>query len=204
MRPAEERHRHAYEVSLPLIETALAQKAKLDATEFREFAVRGLIEAGIDDAAKDIKAVMRLYREHGVRQNGEMTRIWFGKDVPKNGKERWSVTTAMHVDDERAVVSLARELSADRSGALSHDALERASQAFLASHPKVNPNSDQWKAQRQVIEQLGSWRPVRRGDRRGGGRQDDAHVADRGRDAGRWASGLRHSARLEAGRGTAG
>jgi hypothetical protein len=156
LRPAEERHRHAYEVSLPLIETALAQKAKLDATEFREFAVRGLIEAGIDDAAKDIKAVMRLYREHGVRQNGEMTRIWFGKDVPRNGKERWSVTTAMHVDDERAVVSLAKELSADRSGALSHDALESASQAFLASHPKVNLNSDQWKAQRQVIEQLGS------------------------------------------------
>ena len=26
--------------------------------------------------------------------------------------------------------------------------------AFLASHPKVDPNSDQWKAQRQVIEQL--------------------------------------------------
>ena len=54
------------------------------------------------------------------------------------------------------VVSLAQELSADRSGALSHDALERASQAFLASHPKVDPNSDQWKAQRQVIEQLGT------------------------------------------------
>ena len=41
-------------------------------------------------------------------------------------------------------------------GALSHDSLERASQAFLASHPKIDPNSDQWKAQRQVIEQLGS------------------------------------------------
>ena len=156
LRSAAERHRHAYEVSLPLIETALAHKAKLDASEFREFAVRGLIEAGIDDAATDIKAVMRLYREHGVRQDGEMTRIWFGKDVPKNGKERWSVTTAMHLDDERVVVSLAKELSADRSGALSHDAIERAAQAFLASHPKVNPDSDQWKAQRQVIEQLGA------------------------------------------------
>ena len=53
-------------------------------------------------------------------RDGEMTRIWFGKDVPKNGKERWSVTTAMHVDEERQVVSLARNSAADRSGALSH------------------------------------------------------------------------------------
>ena len=145
--------------------------------------MRGLIEAGIDDAAKDIKAVMQLYREHGVRQDGEMTRIWFGKDVPKNGKERWSVTTAMHLDDERAVVSLAKELSADRSGALSHDAIERASQAFLASHPKVNPRQRSVESPAPGHRTAWCWRPVGRGDRRGGSRQDHPHVADRGRDA---------------------
>jgi hypothetical protein len=156
LRPEAERHRHAYEVSLPLIEEALGHRAKLDASEFREFAVRGLVEAGIGDAAKDIKAVMQMYRIHGVRQAGEMTHIWFGLDVPKNGKERWSVTTAMHADEERQVVSLARHAAGDRSRSLSHDSLERASQAYLASHPKIDPNSEQWKAQRQVIEQLGT------------------------------------------------
>jgi hypothetical protein len=157
LRPEVERHRVAYEVSLPLIEEALAGKAKLAAADFRGFATRGLIEAGIgDDPGRDIKAVMRLYREHGVRQNGEMTHILFGKDVPVRGKDRWSVTTAMHVDDERTVVGLAKRFAADRSDALSHDALERAAQAYLASNPKIEPNGAQWIKQREVIERLGT------------------------------------------------
>lgn len=157
LRPAEERYRHAYEVSLPLIEEALAQRAKLGAAAFREFAARGLIEAGIsNDPGRDIKAVMRLYREHGVRQNGEMTRIVFGKDVPLRGKDRWSVTTVMHLDEEQRVIDLARKFAADRSGSLLHDALERASQAFLAKHPEIDPAKPQWIKQREVIEQAGT------------------------------------------------
>jgi hypothetical protein len=157
LRPAAERHRHAYEVSLPPIEDALSQKAKLSADDMREFATRGLVEAGIsNDPGRDIKAVMRLYREHGVRQNGEMTDIVFGKDVPVRGKDRWSVTTGMHIDDERTVVDLARKYSNDYSGALSHDALERASDVFLASHPEIDRNGVQWIKQRQVIEQAGT------------------------------------------------
>jgi hypothetical protein len=59
LRPATERHRHAYEVSLPLIAAALAQRAKLSAAEFREFATRGLIEAGIgNDPGRDIKQLV--------------------------------------------------------------------------------------------------------------------------------------------------
>jgi hypothetical protein len=157
LRSAVERHRLAYEVSLPLIEQALAQKAKLDATEFREFATRGLIEAGIsDDPTSDIKAVMRMYREHGVRQNGEMTRIEFGKDVPVRGKERWSVTTAMHLHEEQTVIDLACKFGTDRSGALPHDALERAAGVFLASHPEIDPTKPQWIKQREVIERAGT------------------------------------------------
>src|SRR6202000_2538217 len=84
----EMRHQRAYESSLPLIEKALGQNAKLSAEDFRTFAVRGLVAAGIgSDPAADIKSVMRLYREHGVRQDGEMTPIAFGKDVPVRGKE---------------------------------------------------------------------------------------------------------------------
>ena len=157
LRPEAERHRRAYEVSLPLIEEALSKKAKLGAGEFREFAARGFIEAGIgDDPARDIKAVMRMYREHGVRQNGEMTRILIGKDVPVRGKDRWSVTTAMHIDEERLVVGLAAKFGNDLSGALTPAALERASKAFLVSHPKIDPNGAQWLKQREVIERAGT------------------------------------------------
>lgn len=157
LRPDAERHRHAYEISLPLIEEALSKKAKLGAGEFREFATRGFIEAGIgDDPERDIKAVMRMYRQHGVRQNGGMTRILIGKDVPVRGKDRWSVTTAMHIEDEQLVVRLAGRFGSDLSGSLSHAALERASQAFLASHPKIDPDGAQWIRQREVIERAGT------------------------------------------------
>ena len=157
LRPDAERLRHAYEVSLPLIEDALSKRAKLSAGEFREFATRGLIEAGIgDDPGADIKAVMGFYHKHGVRQNGEMTRIIFGEDVPVRGKQRWSVTTAMHIEDERTVISLAQRFAADKSGALSHDTLERASQEFLAKNSRIDRNGAQWIKQREVIEQAGT------------------------------------------------
>lgn len=155
MPPDMERYRVAYETSLGLIEEALGKKAKLDASEFREFATRGLINAGISNApAADIKTLMQMYREHGVRQSGEMTAIEFGKDVPVRGKERWSVTTAMHIDEETTVVALAKEFSADRSRALSSEAIERSSQAFLAAHPEIKPDDPQWIKQREVIEKL--------------------------------------------------
>ena len=200
LRPAAERHRHAYEVSLPLIEGALAQKAKLGATEFREFAARGLIEAGIsNNPGGDIKAVMRLYRERGVRQNGEMTPIVFGKDVPVRGKERWSVTTAMHLEEEQAVTDLARKFAADHSGALSHDALERASQAFLASHPEIDPTRPQWD-QAAGGDRAGRHRPDVRRHRRNWRRgQIDALVADRRRITGGGPACSWNRAWLEAG-----
>jgi conjugative relaxase-like TrwC/TraI family protein len=153
----DQRHVLAYRVSLDLIEEALSKRAKLGSQDFRECAARGLVEAGISDKpAEDIKAVMRMYNIHGVRQNGEMTKIWFGKDLPVRGKERWSVTTDMHVADERALIQHAKKFSNDYSGALSPAALERASRAFLAKNPKIDPTGDQWLKQRAVIEQAGT------------------------------------------------
>ena len=133
LRPEAERLRHAYEVSLPLIEAGIG-----------------------DDPGADIKAVMGFYQKHGVRQNGELTRIIFGEDVPVRGKQRWSVTTQMHVEDEETVISLAQRFAADKSGALSPDALERASQEFLAKNPQIDRDGAQWARQREVIEMAGT------------------------------------------------
>lgn len=145
----------AYEISLELIEAALSKRAKLGSQDFREFAARGLVEAGISDTpGQDIKAIMQMYRQHGVRQDGEMTTIWFGKDIPVRGKERWSVTTELHAAGERDVVALARTFAADQSVALTPAAIEHAAQTFLAAHPDIDPSSDHWKAQRAVIDGL--------------------------------------------------
>ncbi|MBS0641928.1 MAG: relaxase domain-containing protein, partial [Proteobacteria bacterium] len=151
----DQRRQKAYEVSLDLIERALSRNAKLGAQAFREFAVRGLVEAGIgDDPAADIKAVMRLYREHGVRQDGQMVPIIFGKDVALRGKERWSVTTELHAAQEQRVIDLARSLSADTSQSLSPASVERAQREFLAAHPKIDPNDPHWQKQGEVSHHL--------------------------------------------------
>jgi hypothetical protein len=150
------RHRKAYEVSLDLVEEGFGKRAVLSDQEFREFATRGLIEAGIgDDPATDIKSIMRMYRAHGVRQDGAMTSITFGQGVPVRGKERWHVTTGIHEDEEKRVIALARHLSADRSHALPVQALEKAKREFLASRPHIDPNGSHWKEQSAAIDRLG-------------------------------------------------
>jgi TrwC relaxase/AAA domain len=153
----EMRHRVAYERSLPLIEEALSHKAKLDAADFRVFAARGLVAAGIgDDPAADIKGVMRLYREHGVRQDGAMTRIVVGRDVPLRGVQRWSVTTEKHEIEEQRVIDLAKQLGDDRSGALPQDGLDQAKADFLASRPHIDPAGQSWCEQSAAIDAAGT------------------------------------------------
>ncbi len=153
----EMRQRMAYERSLPLIEDALSHKAKLDATDFRVFAARGLVAAGIgDDPAADIKGVMRLYRDHGVRQDGAMTRIVVGRDVPLRGVERWSVTTERHEVEEQRVIELAKQLGADRAGALPQAGLDRAKADFLASRPHIDPHGSSWREQSAAIDAAGT------------------------------------------------
>ena len=151
------RQQVAYERSLPLIEEALSQKATLDASDFRVFAARGLVAAGIgDDPAADIKGVMRLYREHGVRQDGTMTRIVVGQDVPLRGVQRWRVTTERHEVEEQRVIDLARELGADRRGALSQERLDHAKADFLRNRPQIDPSGQSWREQSAAIDAAGT------------------------------------------------
>jgi hypothetical protein len=140
-----------------LIETELAKSAKMDAADFRVAAARGLVAAGISDRpADDIKAVMRMYREHGVRQDGEMVPILFGQDVPLRGKVRWSVTTERHIADERQVIELAKHLGNDTSGGLSPAGLDKAKADFLATRPHIDPAGANWREQSGAIDAAGT------------------------------------------------
>lgn len=146
----------AYEMSLPLIGKAFTHANTLDENELRVMATRGFIAAGGigADAERDIEAVMSLYRQRGVMQDGQQTAIEWGTDVPLRGKQRISVTTSLHADQERELVTLAQDAAADRTGALSVQQIDRAADAFLARHPEIDRDGPQWQAQRAMADQL--------------------------------------------------
>jgi hypothetical protein len=91
-----------------------------------------------------------------VRQDGEMTRIVVGQDVPLRGVQRWSVTTERHEVEEQRVIELAKQLGADRSGALPQAGLDQAKAAFLASRPHIDPQGASWREQSAAIDTAGT------------------------------------------------
>jgi hypothetical protein len=154
-----ERHQVAYTVSLNILEETLSKKATLNVADFREAACSGLVEAGLGDKpGEDIKAIMEMYRIHGVRQDGQMTSIAFGKDASVRGKERWSITTAAHEVEEIRVVDLAKQFSVDTSPALSKAGLEKAKRDFLKSRPHIDPNGASWREQSTAIDRLAGYK----------------------------------------------
>jgi TrwC relaxase len=114
---AEPRHETAYRAALPLLAGELERRAVLDGQELREIAARALIVAGIgEQPGDDIDAVIKAFRERGVVQDGRQVALMWGKGASVRGKERWSVTTALHIDQERELIRLAKTASLDMSG----------------------------------------------------------------------------------------
>ena len=152
---AEERREAAYRAALPLLEGELSRRAVLDGQELREIAARALIVADVGERpGDDIDAVIEGFRKRGVRQDGEQVALIWGKDAPLRGKERSRVTTALHADQERQLIRLARNASLDLSAALPAAEIDRAADAFLARNPTIDPAAEQWQAQRAMMTQL--------------------------------------------------
>ena len=152
---AEQRHETAYLAALPMLNEELTRRAVLDGQQLREIAARSFIVAGIgarpDD---DINAVNKAFRERGVLQDGQRVPLLWAKSVSVRGKERWNVTTALHADQERELIRLAKTAAADLSAALPATLIERAANAFLERHPAIDPAAAQWQAQRAMMTQL--------------------------------------------------
>ena len=152
---AEQRHETAYLAALPMLSEELTRRAVLDGQQLREIAARSFIVAGIgarpDD---DINAVNKAFRERGVLQDGQRVPLLWAKSVSVRGKERWNVTTALHADQERELIRLAKTAAADLSAALPATLIERAANAFLERHPAIDPAAAQWQAQRAMMTQL--------------------------------------------------
>ncbi|MGH7116626.1 MAG: ATP-dependent DNA helicase [Stellaceae bacterium] len=152
---AAERHQAAYRAALPLLAGELERRAVLDGQELREIAARALIVAGISERpGDDIDAVIKGFRERGVMQDGQQVALMWGKNASLRGKERWSVTTALHIDQERELIRLARTASLDLSAALPAAQIDRAAQTFLERNPAIDPAAEQWQAQHLMMSKL--------------------------------------------------
>ena len=152
---ADERREAAYRAALPLLDGELIRRAVLDGQELREIAARALIVAGIGERpGDDIDAVIKSFRERGVVQDGEQVALLWGRGASLRGKERWSVTTALHIDQERELIRLAKTASLDLSGALPAAQIDRAADAFLERNPAIDPAAAQWQAQRAMMTRL--------------------------------------------------
>lgn len=117
-----ERLARAYRAALPFLEAEFTRRSVLAGADARAAAARGLIAAGIEDAA-DIDAVTRAMRERGVRQDGRATALIWGREGER-GEVR--ITTALHEAQEAELVRLARAAAADRTAALSREAIAAA------------------------------------------------------------------------------
>ena len=151
-----QRHELAYDGSQRLIESAFLRRAAIGGQDLREIAARGLIGGGIDDPRRDIASVLRLYRDRGVLQEGQLTSIAWARADMVRGKIRWGVTTGLHEDQEHELMALVRSAAADRSASLAPHQIERAAATFLDRHPEIDRQAEQWRAQRAMIERLGS------------------------------------------------
>jgi conjugative relaxase-like TrwC/TraI family protein len=141
----EERHEIAYTAALPWVDRAFARSAVVDLSEIRVAATRGLIAAGVD-GPEETDAVVAAMFDHGIRQESQATRLIAIRDG-----HHTRVTTELHVKREQELVAMARVAAADRSTALSPEAIEAAVQRSGLSF-----RSEHGKQQRAIIDRLGT------------------------------------------------
>ena len=149
-----ERLEHAYQVALDLFDAKLQRRAVADGSEARVAAGRGLVAAGVE-GPEDIDAVTRAFASRGVRQDGQDTRLLWGRVTDAQGQEVVKLTTSLQADREAELLRLAREAAADRSGALTPAALEAAVGRVQARTGVDFAATEHGRTQRHVMAQLG-------------------------------------------------
>jgi phage/plasmid primase-like uncharacterized protein len=141
-----------YEAALPFLEAELSRAAVLNGADLRAAAARALIAAGMtpgaDGGRADVDALTRAMRERGVRQDGQVTGLVWGRE---DERDEVRVTTALHVAQEAEAVALAKAAAADRSRALSPAALTAA-----VERSGLNFRDEHGRAQRAALERLGT------------------------------------------------
>ncbi|WP_338666245.1 MobF family relaxase (plasmid) [Pararoseomonas sp. SCSIO 73927] len=142
----------AYEAALPFLEAEFSRASVLNGADLRAAAARALIAAGITPGAEggraDVDALTRAMRERGVRQDGQLTGLVWGRE---GERDEVRVTTALHVAQEEKAVALAKAAAADRGRALSPAAL-----AAAVERSGLDFGDDHGKAQHAAMVRLGT------------------------------------------------
>ena len=147
----EQRLEAAFQAALPLLGRQFDRRAVIDGADARIAAAKGLIAAGIGEAS-DVDAITRAFRERGVQRRGEDAALVWGRVPGRQGRDRVAVTTTLDVREERRLIETARAGARDRSCALSGKAIAAAVAAF----PEIDFTSAHGRAQRRIIDQLGT------------------------------------------------
>lgn len=149
--PAKERLELAYATSLPVLEKEMERRSTFEGSLARIAAAKGLIEAGISDPS-EVNAITAAYRTEGVRQNGELTSLIWGK---ASDSQFATFTTALHLDQEEEAIALLKKAAADKSSALTPDEIEAAVQRVVA-RDGLDFESEHGRRQRKMIDDLGT------------------------------------------------
>ena len=147
----EQRLETAFQAALPLLGKQFDRRAVIDGADARIAAAKGLIAAGIGEAS-DVDAITRAFRERGVQRGGEDAALIWGRVPGRQGRDRIAVTTTLDVREEQRLIEIARAGARDRSGVLSGKAIAVA----LASFPEIDFTNVHGRAQRRIIDQLGT------------------------------------------------
>ncbi len=146
----EQRQEVAYHAAMPLLTKQFERRAVIDGADVRTSAAKGLIASGIG-AATDVSRLTTGFRERGILQNGEHTRLIWGDVRDDKGREKVAVTTALHEKQELLLIRLARAAGGDTSAALTRGQIDAA----IAQYPEIDLSSEQGRAQRQIIDHFG-------------------------------------------------
>jgi hypothetical protein len=141
-----------YTAALPFLDADFTRAAVLNGADLRAAAARALIAAGMTPGAEagraEVDAPTRTMRERGVRQDGQLTGLVWGREGERDAVR---VTTALHVAQEAEAVALAKAAAADRSRAVSPAALEAA-----IGRSGLDFTDGHGKAQRAALARLGT------------------------------------------------
>lgn len=124
----------------PFLERAFLGEAVLDGSAARIAAARGLVASGVENAS-EIDDVATALVAGGVEDSGAHAPVIVREVRGPRGRTETRLTTAAHVERETRLVDLAREASADRSGALTVEEIDAAAAAsgldFTGAHGKA-------------------------------------------------------------------
>jgi conjugative relaxase-like TrwC/TraI family protein len=148
---AEVRLQQAYAASLPVLEPDLERRSKFEGSTARVAAAKGLIASGIV-SPEDIDAITKAYRTEGVRQDGSMTALMWGRT---GGAHFQLFTTELHVEQEKEAIELLRAAAADKSSALTGEQIDAAVRKVTAERG-LDFTSDHGQQQLEMVYRLGT------------------------------------------------